>query len=58
MLTLILIGGFFAIFVTGSVDSGGMSAVISKAHLQDHFQQDTFSLNPTAQVLFSNEVVD
>lgn len=50
MLTVILIGGFFTIFVTGSVDSGGMSAVIQKARDQHQFQQDSFSFNPTAQV--------
>ena len=49
-LTVILLGGLLTILVTGSVDSGGMSAVIQKARGQHHFYQDSFSFNPTDQV--------
>lgn len=49
ILTCLLIGGFLTIFVTGSVDAGGMSAVVQKAKNQDQFQGDSFSLDPTAQ---------
>ena len=50
VLSLIVIGGLLTAFVTGSVDLGGMSAVIEKARQQNHFHQDTFSFNPFAQV--------
>jgi sodium-coupled monocarboxylate transporter 8/12 len=50
VLTLILIGGLLTILVKGAVDSGGMSTVIEKAVQQNHFQQDSFSLDPTEQV--------
>ena len=50
VLTMILIGGLLTIFVMGTVDSGGMSAVVHKAKIQDHFQRDSFSFRPTHQV--------
>ena len=50
VLTIILIGGLLTVFVMGTVDSGGMSAVVQKAKDQDHFQQDSFSFTPTHQV--------
>ena len=49
-LTLILIGGVLTIFISGSVDSGGSTAVLDMARDFRHFQQDSFSFVPTAQV--------
>jgi len=49
VLTLILIGGLLTLLVKGAVDSGGMSTVIEKAVQQNHFQQDSFSFDPTEQ---------
>ncbi len=50
MLTLILLGGLLTIFVTGSVDAGGMSALIDRARRHNHFARDSFSFNPTSHV--------
>ena len=49
-LSLILIGGVLTIFISGSVDSGGSTAVLEMAKKLRHFQQDSFSIVPTAQV--------
>ena len=51
VLTMIILGGLLTIFVIGTVDSGGMSAVVQKAKIQDHFQRDSFSFRPTHQVI-------
>ena len=51
VLTMIILGGLLTIFVIGTVDSGGMSAVVQKAKVQDHFQRDSFSFRPTHQVI-------
>ena len=48
---MIILGGLLTIFVIGTVDSGGMSAVVQKAKIQDHFQRDSFSFRPTYQVI-------
>ena len=48
---MIILGGLLTIFVIGTVDSGGMSAVVQKAKIQDHFQRDSFSFRPTHQVI-------
>ena len=53
---MIILGGLLTIFVIGTVDSGGMSAVVQKAKIQDHFQRDSFSFRPTHQVIKFNRV--
>ena len=58
ILTLILIGGLLTILIKGSIDSGGMSAIIEKAYRQDHFQQDSFSFDPTEQVRFLKSCIE
>ena len=55
ILALILLGGLITLVISGCLETGGAVAVIDKARRQNHFQLDSFSFNPTAQVSTQKE---